>query len=252
MFNSQSNRDALSAYITSYNNDHPGYGNNGNGYNKNTNRYKTAMSDANFNLIKQNVAKQWLPGEKMSVLTDAFNNTSDYFTTYQAKQLIQLVSDEGNRLQLAELSYPRMTDPVNASQLYDLFNSQSYRDALSTYMTRYNNDHPGYASNGNGYNNNTNQYKTAMSDANFSVIMQNVKKQWIPGTKMSVLTDAFNNTSNYFTTYQAKQLINWLVMKTTGYNWQNRLIITLLTLQILHNCLICLQHRPGRMPSQTI
>jgi hypothetical protein len=206
LFNNQSNRDALSAYITSYNNNNSGYSNNGNGYNNNSNQHKIAMTDANFNVIMQNVKKQWLPGAKMSALADAFNNTSNYFTTSQAKQLIQLVSDEDNRLQLAKLAYPRMTDPANANQLYDLFTSQSNRDALSAYITSYNNN-AGYSNNGNGYNNNSNQYKTAMTDANFNVIMQDVKKQWLPGGKMSALADAFNNTSNYFTTYQAKQLI---------------------------------------------
>jgi hypothetical protein len=207
LFNNQSNRDALSAYITSYNNNNPSYSNNGNGYNNNPNQYKTAMTEANFNVIMQNVKKQWLPGAKMSALADAFNNTSNYFTIYQAKQLIQLVSDEDNRLQLAKLAYPRITDPANASQLYDLFTSQSNRDALSVYITSYNNNNPGYSNNSNGNNNNNSQYRTAMTDANFNVIMQNVKKQWLPGAKMSALTDAFNNTSNYFTTYQAKQLI---------------------------------------------
>jgi type II secretory pathway pseudopilin PulG len=179
--------------------------NRGNVYNQS----RTPMTDANFSSLLNNVQSQTRANAKRTAIRNALTNTNNYFTTSQAGELIESVNSEPNRLEFAKLAYPRITDPGNASQLYDLFNNQSNRDALSAYITSYNNNNPGYSNNNNGYNNNNNanQYKTAMTEANFNVIMQNVKKQWLPGAKMSALTDAFNNTSNYFTTYQAKQLI---------------------------------------------
>jgi hypothetical protein len=177
--------------------------NRGNAYNQS----RIPMTDANFSSLLSSIQRQSRASAKRTAITNAFANENNYFTTSQARQLIQSVNSEAYRLEFAKSAYPKITDPVNASQLYDLFNSQSNRDALSAYITSYNNNNPGYNNNGYGYNNNTNQYKTAMSDADFNVIMQNVKKQWLPGAKMSALSDAFNNTNNYFTTYQAKQLI---------------------------------------------
>ncbi|MBK8496465.1 MAG: DUF4476 domain-containing protein, partial [Chitinophagaceae bacterium] len=49
-----------------------------------------------------------------------FNNTANYFTTYQASRLIQLVTAENNRLQLAKLSYRSVTDRSNFYQVNEL------------------------------------------------------------------------------------------------------------------------------------
>jgi hypothetical protein len=92
------------------------------------------MTDANFNTVYQSIRSKWLPGSKMSAATSAFNNTSYYFTTTQARQIIALLSSEANRLDLAKLSYDNITDPQNFTQLYDLFSSQSSRDELDAYV----------------------------------------------------------------------------------------------------------------------
>jgi hypothetical protein len=194
LLESQANRDALQAYVSSYNANHPAY-NSHPGYSNNQ-----AMSAANFNSLLSNVKRQWLPGGKVSVLTDAFANTANYFTVAQARQLIQQVGSENSRLQLAKSAYPRIVDPANVSQMYDLFSNQSYRDELAAYVNSYNPNTP-------VYNGNTNYNHVAMSDANFNGLLNNVKAQWLPGAKMSALTDAFANTNNYFTVYQSMQLI---------------------------------------------
>ena len=92
------------------------------------------MSDVSYNEIVRNVQSQWLPGAKMSELTNIFANASYYFTSAQAKQLIGLVSDEDNRLQLAKASYDNITDPANFSTVYDLLSSQESRNNLSAYV----------------------------------------------------------------------------------------------------------------------
>ena len=82
---------------------------------------------------------QYFPNQQMSSLTTTFNNTSYYFTTAQARQLIQLVSYESNRLQLAKLSYRTITDRNNFSQLYDILSSQASRNELDSYVKAYTN-----------------------------------------------------------------------------------------------------------------
>jgi len=189
---SQASRDALVAYVTWYT------GNNSTVNNTNTGINKTPMATATFNKLIQDVRNEWMPGAKMNLLTSAFANTNNYFSTNQAGQLIQLVSDEENRLQLAKSAYRTITDPANFTQLYQLFSYQSSKDALAAYVNSYN------GTIGSGV---TSQYKTPMSDANFNQILNDVKAQWLPFGKMNALTTTFANPEYYFTTSQTKQLI---------------------------------------------
>jgi hypothetical protein len=123
LLSTQESKNELAAYLnTNYNT--------GNAAN-------VAMTDANFNTLYQSIQKQYLPFEQMNSLTSAFNNTSNFFTSAQAKQLIPLVSLESNRLQLAKLSYRTITDRSNFGQLYDLLNSQAGRNELDAYVKAY-------------------------------------------------------------------------------------------------------------------
>jgi len=184
LFNNQSSRDELTVYVNNYN-----MGNNS----------TLAMSDANFNSLYQNIQQQYPVATQMNSLTNAFNNANNYFTTYQASQLIQLVTSESYRLQLAKSSYRTITDRINFSQLYNLLSSQSSRDELVAYVNNYNT--------GSSLN-------LAMSDANFTNLIQGIQRQFFPGEKMSSLTDAFNNTSNYFSSAQAKQLVQLVSLES--------------------------------------
>ena len=75
--------------------------------------------------------------QKLQVVPPNINNSNYYFTSAQARQLIELVSLESNRLQLAKLSYRTITDRGNFTQLYDLFYSQSSKDELAAYVNAY-------------------------------------------------------------------------------------------------------------------
>jgi len=184
LFSSQASKDELAAYVNNYN------------MSSNSN---LAMSDANFNTLYNNIQQQYPVASQMNSLSNAFNNTNNYFTTYQARQLIQLVTSESNRLQLAKSSYRSITDPVNFNQLYNLFSSQASKDELAAYVNNYNT-----SSNSN----------LAMSDANFNSLYQGIQRQFFPGEKMNSLTDAFNNTSNYFNCSQAKQLVQLVSLES--------------------------------------
>jgi len=101
------------------------------------NRYRTPMSDDNFNVLLRSVQREYRSGPRRTLVTNAFANTGNYFTTYQAKQLIQQVPSQSSRLQLAKSAYRSITDKSNFSQLYTLLNSQSSRNELASYVTVY-------------------------------------------------------------------------------------------------------------------
>ena len=188
LLNSQASRNELTVYTNTYNN--------GSGNTANTN---VAMSDADFNSLYRDVQNRFGLNAKMNALTNIFNNSSYYFTVAQAKQLIQLVSSESNRLELAKSSYNNIVDTYNFSQLYDVLSSQASRNELDAYVRNNYNYQPGTGS--------PNSYRTAMSEASFNAIYNDVSNRWGFGAKMSALTDVFNNESNYFTVVQAKRLV---------------------------------------------
>jgi len=185
LLNSQASRNELDNYINEYNS-----GDNNDSDDNNTNG---AMSDADFNTLYQTIQKQWPANTQISSITNAFNNSNNNFTTYQARQLILLISSESNRLQLAKLCYRSIVDRNNFNLLYDVLNSQSSKDELTAYVNNYNS---------NGGNSNG-----AMSDANFNTLYQTIQQQWPVNTQINSIINAFNNSNNYFTTSQARQLI---------------------------------------------
>ncbi len=177
LIKSQAGRNELEVYV--------------NNFNEETNS-NIAMSDPNFNTLFQDIRKQWPVSTQMNSLTNAFNNSSNYFTTSQAIQLIQFVTDESNRLQLAKLSYRSIVDRSNFNQMYNLLNVQSSQNELAVYVNNYKAD---------------NDTKIAMTNVSFTNLYQDIYKQWPVSTQMTSLTNAFNNTNNYFTVSQVKQLI---------------------------------------------
>ncbi|MEP6617189.1 MAG: DUF4476 domain-containing protein, partial [Ginsengibacter sp.] len=112
--------------------------NNGSNNNGNYNRYRAPMAGYQFTQLLEAVRGKWFQNNKVSSEKDAFNTTGNYFSTYQVRQLLQLINSENNRLELAELSYRTVSDAGNFTQLYDLF-SQSNRNELDRFIrgTRY-------------------------------------------------------------------------------------------------------------------
>ncbi|MEO5647668.1 MAG: DUF4476 domain-containing protein, partial [Chitinophagaceae bacterium] len=94
-------------------------------------QYRYAMPDASFNELLTDLRRKWFNGSIMNAVNDVFSNRENYFNTYQVKQLIQLVTGEHERLNLAKASLRTLVDINNLSLLFDLFNSQSSRDELT-------------------------------------------------------------------------------------------------------------------------
>lgn len=180
----QSARNELQAYVNSYAED----GSN------------LPMSDGNFTTLYESVKKQWPVSTQINSITNAFNNVNNYFTSYQASSLIQLIGIENNRLQLAKLSYRSITDKDNFYQVADLLYSQSSKDELAAYIKN--------------YNAGTIITKVPMSDAAFNDLYQAIQLQFFPGQRMTSLTDTFNTAGYYFTSIQAKKLITLISLES--------------------------------------
>jgi len=86
----------------------------------NTGQYMQAMSATDFNNLYSSIRNQSRSANRMTMVSDAFANTNYYFTTAQAKQLIQLVNSQNNRFTVAKASYRSITDPTNFTLLYDV------------------------------------------------------------------------------------------------------------------------------------
>ena len=157
----------------------------------NTGQNMQAMSVTDFNSLYNTIRSQWGSSEKMTMVSDAFANTNYYFTTAQAKQLIQLVNSQSNRFTLTKSSYRSITDPTNFTQMYDVLNSQSHRDQLAAYVSTYN----------------AGSSSTAMTASRFNTIYKTAQRQATTNSKVSYIYNSFTNTNNYFTVSQARQLV---------------------------------------------
>src|SRR5205085_11243344 len=125
---------------------------------------------------------------------NSFINTNNYFTVAQARQLVQLAPDEANRLYLAKVSYRSIIDRNNFSQMNTLFNSQASRNELATFINTYDNNNPVYT-------------RMAMKEAEFNTLYRDIQNRYGLGAKMSALSNVFGNATYFFTSAQAKQLI---------------------------------------------
>ena len=96
-----------------------------------------AMDEATFSQVLQKAGNHFLPWDKVRDVREAFNSTSYYFTTSQIRQLLILTTSESDRLELAKLSWSRVTDPSYFTQLLDMFTNQSSRNDLSAYIQAY-------------------------------------------------------------------------------------------------------------------
>jgi hypothetical protein len=187
VLNNQTSRNELSNFVNTYSdsNNSPVY-------------TKVAMKEADFNVLYRDVQNRYGLNAKMTALGEVFANENYYFTVAQARQLIQLVSSESNRLELAMASYNNIVDQVNFNQLYDVLSSTASRNELENYVRGYKTT-PGSTS--------TVSARTPMSTSTYSTLYDDVRSTFGLGAKMSRLTEIFDNESYYFTVAQAKQMI---------------------------------------------
>jgi len=187
LLRSEAGRNELDTYIRD---------NNYNNSNTNSN-YKVAMTSAAFNQLYREVSNQTSTSRKLAAATRAFNTTNNYFTVAQASELISLVTGDNNRLQLAKLALDNIIDTENITQFFALLTTQPAKEDLDGYIRN-----SGFANGNYSY-----ASHAAMTETEFNNLYNTIRKKWLPLTKYSAAADAFNSTTNYFTTAQAKQII---------------------------------------------
>ena len=158
------------------------------------------MSDATFDQLLQSVRSKYLQSSKVTVIRNAFVNTANYFTTEQVGQLISLITSETNKLTLAKLAYPKVTDPSNFSQLYEVFASEESKNEMNIFIR----NNP----NNNTSNTNNNNSRSPMANYQFNQLLQNVNSQYNQAGKFNTINSAFNTSGNYFSTAQIRQLLS--------------------------------------------
>jgi hypothetical protein len=121
LISTQSSRDELVTYIRA----------NGGAI---TYTARTPMADAAFTQLLQKASNHFLPWDKVRDVKNAVSDVSNYFTTAQVRQLLNIVATEADRLDIAKTAYRNVTDAGNYRQLYDMFANQSSRDELNTYI----------------------------------------------------------------------------------------------------------------------
>jgi hypothetical protein len=192
VLNSEANRNALDDYVVSQGGSISNVQNNA--------AYGFAMSTTNFNELLQRIYNQTYQEYKIDEIKNALNNTYNYFSTAQLKQLLAFVNSEEQRLTLAKLAYNRTADRQNFNQLVDMFYTQANRDELNSFIVS------------NGGNANTASYKMPMSDASFTQIYNKARGHFFQKNTLNDIRTALRNTSNNFTTDQIRQLL--LLVKT--------------------------------------
>jgi hypothetical protein len=99
---------------------------------------KSAMNDAAFESLYNNTANHFRNKSIIKAVDNAFADENNFYTSYQARQLVLLLNSEEDRLRAAKAAYRGITDPSNfLLQMNDLFTLQSSRDELDTYISNY-------------------------------------------------------------------------------------------------------------------
>ena len=166
---------------------------------------RTAMTESQFNSLLSTVKAKWSQSSRVSAIKTAINNTSYYFTTEQIGDLLQVVTSEANRLDLAKLAYAKVVDPLNYADIADLLTSQANKNALIAYVQSKN---PEIIANGQISSSGQYASRIAMSESDFDKLYA---KSQLHFRQSSVVTDvktAFSNKSNYFTLDQIRSLLS--------------------------------------------
>jgi hypothetical protein len=90
------------------------------------------MSDYEFDRVLDNISKERFENNMLRSATQIIN--SNYFTSQQVKELLQLFGFENNKLDLAKLAYDKTVDQRNFSIINDVFSYSSSRDELARYI----------------------------------------------------------------------------------------------------------------------
>jgi len=156
-----------------------------------------SMADAEFSKLHQSVKAKWSQSSRITAIKSAFANNSYYFTTDQVGQLLLLVTSEARRLELAKLSFPRVTDQNNFADVGELFTVKTQKNSFEDFLAAQN-----VTTNDEVYG-----VHTPVTTQKFNQLAKKVRNQYKQAGKVAVLEDAFKVTTDYYTTAQIRQLL---------------------------------------------
>jgi hypothetical protein len=183
LLNSTSNKNELSNYIATLNLDDDDLA---------ASDVGVPMTDAKFRTI-YNEAYAETSSDRYYYLSNFFGKNFNYYTSYQAAQLIQLAQSEEERFNLAKTAYRGVTDRENYSTVSQLLSSSANRTALAAYI--------------NTYNSTNTNVGIAMSTTAFNNLYNSVLNDYNSASRYAAINQAFTSSANYFTVAQAKKLI---------------------------------------------
>ena len=160
---------------------------------------KTPMTDSEFDKQMASINGKWSQTSKYNAVKSAISNKSNYFTTDQVGQLLLLLTSETRRLELAKLSYPKITDPSNFADVSELFKTQANKDNIDKFIQSKNITTTTSTDIDNA--------RPPLTTQRFNQLKRQIGNQYQETGKIAVLRDAFNVTTNYFTTAQLKELL---------------------------------------------
>jgi hypothetical protein len=166
---------------------------------------RLAMTDAVFRTVLSDVEYHWRNTRKITAAQTAFTNNNNYFTAQQARQIIQTVAGEDNRLTLAKLAYSRIVDPGNFIQVHNLILTPGGKDELSNFVRVQSSNNPttviaSYSEN----------FRQPMSETNLDAHLENIERNWHTATRVNAVTEIINNETNHFTAAQVRRLIEMI------------------------------------------
>lgn len=91
-----------------------------------------AMSPAAFQSLKNSINNQWFSSGQMNVFNQAA--ASNYFTSQQVYELVELFDFDSDQLQVAKKAYTRTVDPQNYFLVSNALEFSSSVNALSAYI----------------------------------------------------------------------------------------------------------------------
>ena len=155
------------------------------------------MNNNEFNQLLQSVRGKWSQALKGETISEAFNNQRNHFTTSQIKQLLNTISLENDKVDLAKLAYRSVTDSVNFLQINDLFKTQASRNDLNEFLRA------------KGWTINDGQplIKSPMVETKFNQLLQSVRSKFSQALKGETESEAFTKPNTYFSVNQIKQLL---------------------------------------------
>jgi hypothetical protein len=93
------------------------------------------MSDSDFELLCASIRSKHFDSSRLQVARQALG--TNYFTAYQIREIMQLLTFESSRLELAKQAYHRVVDKERYYLVYDAFTFESSIDELNHYIRRH-------------------------------------------------------------------------------------------------------------------